>query len=86
VHRSKSGPPMSASGQKQTSRPAWTLSALPPKADIERHDWHVCLVPKADSCTATSDLRGFSIISAGPRFRLTDVTEYFARVVRITRP
>src|SRR5262249_35634066 len=27
-------PPMSALGHKQTSRPAWTLSALPPKADI----------------------------------------------------
>src|SRR5215471_18081765 len=38
-------------GQKQTSRPAWTLSALPPKADIERHGWHVRFVPKADSCT-----------------------------------
>jgi len=24
------------------------MSALPPKADIERHDWHVRLVPKAD--------------------------------------
>jgi hypothetical protein len=34
VHRSKTGPPTSASGHKQTSRPAWTLSALPPKADI----------------------------------------------------
>src|SRR6516164_4456390 len=28
------------------------MSALPPKADIERHDWHVCFVPKADKCTA----------------------------------
>jgi len=27
---------MSALGQKQTSRPAWTMSVLPPKADIER--------------------------------------------------
>src|SRR5262245_25028199 len=23
------------------------MSALPPKADIERHNWHVCFVPKA---------------------------------------
>jgi hypothetical protein len=27
---------MSALGHKQTKRPAWTLSALPPKADIDR--------------------------------------------------
>jgi cytochrome c2 len=44
---------MSALGHKQTKRPAWTLSALPPKADIERGDGHVRFVPKADSCTAT---------------------------------
>ena len=37
------------------------LSALPPKADIERHERHVRLVPKADSCTATND-----IAAAGP--------------------
>ena len=23
----------------------WRMSALPPKADIERHDWHVRFVP-----------------------------------------
>jgi hypothetical protein len=34
-------------------RSAWTLSALPPKADIERQDWHVCFVPKADIRIAT---------------------------------
>jgi hypothetical protein len=35
LHCGISGRPMSALGQKQqTSRPAWTLSALPPKADI----------------------------------------------------
>ena len=28
------------------------MSALPPKADIERHEWHVRFVPKADLCTA----------------------------------
>src|SRR5262249_22546710 len=28
------------------------MSALPPKADIERHDWHVRFVPKADLRTA----------------------------------
>jgi len=29
------------------------MSALPPKADIDRVDWNVCFVPKADICTAT---------------------------------
>jgi hypothetical protein len=43
---------MSAVGQKQTSRPAWTMSALPPKADIEPHDGHVRFVPKADKRAA----------------------------------
>src|SRR5262249_46218515 len=28
--------PMTAVGQKQTSRPAWTMSALPPKADKQQ--------------------------------------------------
>jgi len=31
------------------------MSALPPKADIERHDWHVRFVPKADICTAANE-------------------------------
>jgi hypothetical protein len=39
---------MSALGQKQTSLFAQVMSALPPKADIERHDRHVRFVPKAD--------------------------------------
>jgi len=39
---------MSALGQKQTSRPAWTLSALPLKADKAQSCWHVRFVPKAD--------------------------------------
>jgi len=30
------------------------MSALPPKADIERHAWHVRFVPKADIRTANS--------------------------------
>src|SRR5215472_10099440 len=41
----QNGRPMSALGHKQTKRPTWTLSALPPKADIERHDRHVRFVP-----------------------------------------
>jgi hypothetical protein len=32
---------MSALGQKQTSRPQISMSALPPKADIAKHDRHV---------------------------------------------
>jgi hypothetical protein len=34
LHCGISAHSMSALGQKQTSRPAWTLSASPPKADI----------------------------------------------------
>src|SRR6516164_9208404 len=34
VHHSKIGHRLAAMGHKQTKRPAWTLSALPPKADI----------------------------------------------------
>jgi hypothetical protein len=41
-------PPMSALGQKQTSRLVEGMSALPPKADIRRHDQHVRFVPKAN--------------------------------------
>src|SRR5262249_18758 len=44
-----------ASGQKQTSRHhSDTMSALPPKADIERRDGHVRFVPKADIRIAAS--------------------------------
>ena len=41
---------MSALGQKLTSPAYLAMSALPPKADIERHVWRVCFVPKADIC------------------------------------
>src|SRR5215510_1231982 len=30
------------------------MSALPPKADIERHDWHVRLVPASPECKSGS--------------------------------
>src|SRR5215813_6919469 len=30
------------------------MSALPPKADIERHDWHVRFVPLEDICSAAN--------------------------------
>jgi hypothetical protein len=39
---------MSALGQKQTSRVAEPMSALPPKADIVRHGSNVRFVPEAD--------------------------------------
>jgi hypothetical protein len=47
---------MSALGQKQTSENVWTMSALPPKADIAGRRLDVRFVPKADSCTATTDV------------------------------
>jgi hypothetical protein len=43
---------MSALGQKQTSRPEISMSALPPKADIGRRVRHVRFVPKADIARA----------------------------------
>jgi hypothetical protein len=47
---------MSALGLEQTSHHQSAMSALPPKADIERHDWHVRFVPKADIRTAADFL------------------------------
>ena len=41
VHRSKSGPPMSALGQKQISPFTDAMSALPPKADKQRTSRYV---------------------------------------------
>ena len=40
--------PMSALGQKQTSRYLQPMSALPPKADIGTQSWNVRFVPEAD--------------------------------------
>jgi hypothetical protein len=39
---------MSALGQKQTLQDVRTMSALPPKADIDQHGSDVRFVPKAD--------------------------------------
>jgi hypothetical protein len=39
---------MSAMGQKQTSRPEISMSALPPKADIAGRQLNVRFVPEAD--------------------------------------
>jgi hypothetical protein len=52
LRRSKSGPLMSALGQKRTLRGVRSMSALPPKADIAERDRHVRFVPKADIGTA----------------------------------
>src|SRR5262249_59095937 len=41
VHCSKSGPLMSALGQKRTKRHLGAMSALPPKADMDRRDGNV---------------------------------------------
>src|SRR5215831_921246 len=43
---------MSALGQKRTSEVVQSMSALPPKADMDRPGHNVRFVPKADSCTA----------------------------------
>src|SRR5215467_13153380 len=45
---SKSGRRMSALGHKRTKRHLGAMSALPPKADIERHDGPVRFVPIGD--------------------------------------
>jgi hypothetical protein len=39
---------MSDLGHKRTLGCVCAMSALPPKADIHRREWHVRFVPKAD--------------------------------------
>ena len=39
-------PAMSALGQKRTLKRLGPMSALPPKADIAEHDWHVRFVSR----------------------------------------
>jgi len=59
VHHNKVEPPMSALGQKRTSRHLQPMSALPPKADITERGWYVRYVPKADiSLKETLIVRG----------------------------
>jgi hypothetical protein len=48
LHGSNPEPPMSALGQKQTSAHVGVMSALPPKADIDRACRDIRFVPKAD--------------------------------------
>ena len=48
VQHSKIYPLLSALGQKQTSKHVRSMSALPPKADMDHHGRDVRFVPKAD--------------------------------------
>jgi hypothetical protein len=47
LHSSNSKPPMSALGHKRTLERLYTMSALPPKADIAECERHLRFVPKA---------------------------------------
>src|SRR5262249_59013740 len=57
--------PMSALGQKQTFREVETMSALPPKADIETQLRDVRFVPKADNIDDVVIIDGFPLPLAG---------------------
>ena len=63
VHHNKVEPPMSALGQKRTSRHLQPMSALPPKADITERGWYVRFVPKADILHCSIERR-YSITSS----------------------
>src|SRR6516165_11045486 len=45
LRNSKTSWSISALGQKRTSEHDWTMSALPPKADIGTQSWNVRFVP-----------------------------------------
>src|SRR5262252_6377526 len=47
------------------------MSASPPKAAIERHNWHVRFVPKADSCSAAKPQLFDHLVGAGKQRRRT---------------
>ena len=49
--------PMSALGQKQTSRPIRAMSALPPKADMDHQGCDVRFVPEAEVADVPRALR-----------------------------
>src|SRR5215472_16740690 len=57
VHHGKVWVPMSALGQKQTLQSLRPMSAIPPKADIDRYECYVRFVPKTDICGAANLLR-----------------------------
>jgi len=52
-------------GQTRTFSGQAPMSALPPKADIDRHGRHVRFVPKADSCNAAQISQLSTIALAG---------------------
>src|SRR5215469_11290667 len=60
---------MSALGQKQTSEHDWTMSALPPKADMVQQDGDVRFVPKADIRGNYSITKSARAISVGGTVR-----------------
>jgi hypothetical protein len=57
------GPIQLALGQKRQAV-TWTLSALPPKADMDRRDGNVRFVPIASECAVAKKHR-YSITSLG---------------------
>jgi hypothetical protein len=62
------GSPMSALGQKQTSRPELAMSALPPKADITERVRNVRFVPEADIGHYYSITSSTAVSTANPEF------------------
>jgi hypothetical protein len=73
---------MSALGQKRTNITAEAMSALPSKADIDRPDWHVRFVPKADKCTAAKrGGAGLMAVIVGKDRALVDDAVYVRRAV-----
>jgi hypothetical protein len=70
LHGSNPEPPMSALGQKRTWQQVRLMSALPPKADIDRARRDVCFVPKADvsRCSKTNALTPSKMPIAGRKF------------------
>jgi hypothetical protein len=61
---------MSALGHKRTFRLALSMSALPPKADIEATQTNVCFVPKADFGPPSTRMRErYSVLSELPQGR-----------------
>ena len=56
MRHGKSGPPMSALGQKLPRPFQFSVSAFPPKAAAKVAERRVRYVPKADSCTAAKSI------------------------------
>ena len=74
---------MSAMGQKQTLEHVRVMSALPPKADIDRREQHVRFVPEADTTFPSlwrhEDCREDSVYqhrNGGDRNDVTEQTEH----------